>query len=196
MVTSVPIYSRGVFVDFYFYLGINAQPIVKEFAYASLLGEFGEHYIFTPPYANTELTSKDQVTASWCEHNLKTIPWNDGMVPYSQLTSVLQKMLDHMTASSNKPLSIFIKGREKAKVLKSMLANLTLYPPNIIEMEDSLQTPSLKKLKSDYPAIYTFTKCYFHGEGCVLANVHLLIRWYWEHLYQYSSYTYSDITVG
>lgn len=170
--------TKTVFIDFNFYLGINGQPIVKEFAYASLDGKFGGHHIFNAPYPKNQLYLKDQHTVTWCEYNLNTIPWSDGVEQYSNLNPTLQKLLNGVLDNFN----IFVKGREKAKALRYMLQNLTPNPPYIVEMEDSLQTPSLKNLKLEYPTVYTFSKCYFHSDGCVLGNVHLLIRWYWEYL--------------
>ncbi len=85
--------SPIIFVDFSYYYGFNKEPVIKEIAYQSLKGDFGGHIIFSPPYAKTVLPASDNYTFEWLEKHLDTIPWKDGLQPYSNVQRLLNALV-------------------------------------------------------------------------------------------------------
>ncbi len=171
-----------LFLDFTYYFGFNKQPVIKEIAYRSLKGDFGGHVIFTPPYSKTILSTKESYTIDWIEKHLDTIPWKDGMEPYTNLNRVLTNAIKY------KPKTLlYVKSPEKKKLFSTILSSAAVNSSNIaniVDMETLAIMPSFRELKRYvYPVVYQFSRCYYHNEFCAVGNVNCLVQWYYDNLY-------------
>lgn len=72
-------------------------------------------FLLKPPYPWGWLLRKNQCENRWLAKNFHGIPWESGDLPYDDLGRIMRKTLFGAT--------IFVKGLEKAKWLRSLLIN-------------------------------------------------------------------------
>lgn len=156
--TSVPVNKmNAILVDFQGFKDNQNAFIIKELAFCDLVSENKwKHFTFRPPYPKSELFYKVIRANEWCTRNLHGFKWEDGRVPYAELTNVLQ------TTTSNFK-HVITKGQEKAKFLSSLLQR------TVTDLEKVLQG----KL-ADLPDVYV--PC-THGTRCALKGVRKMQNW-------------------
>ena len=66
----------------------NGEFIIKELSFVYGSGPDYEHFIFEAP-AGMVISPLDQQTVNYCTRNLHSLRWDEGLVPYSALHSIL-----------------------------------------------------------------------------------------------------------
>ncbi|KAL1487462.1 hypothetical protein ABEB36_015867 [Hypothenemus hampei] len=89
---------------------INNEFTVKELAIYD--GKDLKSYLFKPTVQYSDLYTSDRKTANYLYHNIHGIPYNAGVVDYSEINDILENDLSSVD-------TVFVKGQAKADFLAS-----------------------------------------------------------------------------
>lgn len=143
-----------------FYSRGKTEFIAKELAVSSGNSALLGHFVFRPPVN----TCVDETSQWYVEKYIHGIPWDTGYIPYSELQSLLENILQKYTA-------VYVKGVQKKVFLEKYIQNVMIW-----NMDD-LGCPNLASLQISFP---TKTYCMYHDLNnmkCALRNVKLLKKW-------------------
>jgi len=102
--------SVPIFVDLQGFLVGRSHFVVKEFA-ALKEEHVLSHYIFGCPYPWSCLTKAERHQAMWLIENRHRIQWEDGMVPYCKVESLIIKAVMDTTMTDDNDIVVYVKGR-------------------------------------------------------------------------------------
>lgn len=154
-----------IVVDFQAFRNNFNQYIIKECAVVDVDGSFVENWLVAPPYNFYNLSKAKRKESVWLTLNYHGLKWDDGGLCYSSF-------LDELRTLCKDAQNIFVKGKEKADYLQSILNR------NVTDLE-RYNAPSLKELlkTSKIPLL----RCYRHSKQkqyfCALTNVEKLKLW-------------------
>lgn len=147
-----------MFVDLQGFKGKENDFIVKELAVLSPVGLV--HYIFTPPYKRSLLSSTQIKEVIWLKSNHHGLDWNDGFIPYYKAGALLRNAIGDGT--------VYVKGFEKIQWIQ----RLVNARPVIINVENiDCDVRFSDKMVDCLP-------CLNHRGVCALKNVFMLRKWY------------------
>lgn len=129
----------------------NNKFIVKELA--AYDGKKICHFIFRAPFSEKLLPPNIQKQNLWLTKNHHGLRWEEGVIPYFRLKSIIEELSRHS-------VPIYVKGREKADFIRTF-----------IKSENVLEFAEHPKLQSYNP------KCLYHSLNsciCALSNVYKL----------------------
>ena len=132
--------------------------IVKELSVVDLWALTSDSWIFSPPYF-----SDRQPSNLWLEKNFHGMRWSDGVIPYSNLSPILNLYTRRYD-------NIYVQGGCKIKTLTSFISG------HIVNLK-SLGCPSVQTLPRP-----TNTNCLFHtnavqGFRCAKSQAMALSTW-------------------
>lgn len=155
-----------------FKLRENNEFICKEIAILNI--DSGDYIskIFAPPILWEDLNSIDRRNILWLTRNYHNLEWNSGEVPYIDLETICQNLLQN-----NETGKVYVKGEEKTKWFKNIIHK------KIINLEN-LGCPALSKLC--FPLQVDF--CNLHINNCAVRNVKYLYKWFKTRFNIYESF--------
>jgi len=162
--------SVPVFVDLQGFR-IRRDFVVKEFA-ALKKGHVLSHYIFVCPYPWDILSKSERHQAIWPIENHHGIQWEDGMVLYWMVETLITKAV--MGTPSTDDDIVYVKGHEKREWLQDLLledARRAVYVENIVAHYEDIE--SLNKLDVTH-----ILRCQKHIKNCALQNVFKIYNWW------------------
>lgn len=138
----------------------NNAYLIKELALTSLDGSIVEHYIFRAPFPFHDLDLKDQQTNAYLTRNKHCLNWYAGVVNYSQLPLILERI-------GREYAILYTKGKQKQDCLQNYVSRACL----VVDLE-SRNCPSLLDL-----SIYPAARCYMNHPSCALTNCVRMREW-------------------
>lgn len=141
-----------------FKLQKNNEFICKEFAVINIESGLCLSRTFKPPFSWSKLNRKDKQNVRWLTKNLHNLEWTIGDLPYSEIGTTIQDLLDEID-------KIYVKGLEKISWLQVYVNK------EIINLEE-LDCPKLTTFVNSDQA------CTLHTNNCATANVNGMFRWF------------------
>lgn len=142
--------KKSVIVDVQFVVGNNKQMFVKELVTLNTDSINPVLYHFKPPFPQEELNPNSAWQSDYNYKFINGLTWSNGVIDYNHLPEILSTLEGSV---------IYLKGEEKAKVLKKYLKDVEIIQADIPKLG------LLKKYK---------TNCILHGESpnvrCALEN--------------------------
>ena len=192
---------RTAVVEFQAFRGVQNEYVVKEFAAVDLSTRCFTVAFFAPPYELSRLTEKTIRTNEWLERRYHRLRWDDGYIPYTDVSRTIVQICANFTA-------INTKWSEKAAFLR-------VYHRNVIDLNEMNAPTASDRLTSSLqcPIVQhqdnsggTFTRCalrraFFYSEWlvnvrkqralqrctlcmnviyfntCLCVNLHYTMRW-------------------
>ncbi|KAL1487573.1 hypothetical protein ABEB36_015746 [Hypothenemus hampei] len=144
---------------------INNEFTVKELAIYD--GKDLKSYLFKPTVQYSDLYTSDRKTANYLYHNIHGIPYNAGVVDYSEINDILENDLSSVDI-------VFVKGQAKADFLASAFMGWV----HIVNLEKDTtdQVPNLEP---------TTENCNNHKLkccNCSIRNVYVLFGYVYNKL--------------
>ncbi|CAA9994796.1 unnamed protein product [Nesidiocoris tenuis] len=124
--------------------------LIKELAIVDIGTGAGSSWIFRPPGGSCVQPIDVERANTFTSKNLHGMEWGTGDIPYSMIPNIIQQyILDDMWA----PLPLYVKGEEKARLLRELLRNNPEF--QVVNIE---KIGFLRKLEQKAPEI-----CLFHS---------------------------------
>lgn len=143
-------------IEFQAFKNNHEEFIVKELAVGDLSG-WVKRFLFKPPFAEADLHPRIQTSNRWCSRNLHGFQWEDGDLPYSNLSGILFNV-------SQTYKCIATKGHNKIKFLSNILKREVFDLDEIMKFRIYLLPP-------------THVRCGHRG-ACALDNVIKIQNWF------------------
>lgn len=124
-------------VEFQAFRNNEDEFVVKELAVGDLHGRL-RRFLFYPPYPQSELHHRIQISNKWCTDNLHGIEWDDGNLPYSDLSEIL-------FSATNPYRSIVTKGRTKSVWLSAFLKRKVFDLDTVMKFRMNLLPKPIRK---------------------------------------------------
>lgn len=147
-----------VICDVQFFRNNDKSIILKSFSCCELFNsnDIIDHFVFKPPFPFSDLNLTRRAEARHVTHFYHHINWDEGFIPYNDMSALLRSYLSNAT-------EVIVKGDEKVKFINSVLHK------NLCYDVEKLNCPKLKDLKAGYS--------FFSSPPVSSLNVKVLRTW-------------------
>lgn len=159
--------NKTIVMDIQFVVGNKNQYFAKEIAYVYANSIVHHHFVFKPPFDYRELDEQARRLNTYNVINVNNLGWDEGYLPYSNVSSVLMSSLQKNSQSKKSiKTKIIVKGHQKKEFLLKYLDD---HSTEIIDLDIGT---SLSKIPNK------FTDCQIHSKAemrCAINNVYKLM---------------------
>jgi hypothetical protein len=152
-----------IFLSVAYLRGKDNELVIKEVGFVKLNPNTGSSqvqcFLFKPPYGEGELSDKQTSANAFMTRNFHKIKWNDGHIPYTQLSYILLQ-------ACKGEREIYAKGSEQARLF-SKVCNMRVFDL------DEIGCPKAQKIK-----INNIHSCIVpHTDHCAMAKCLKYAEW-------------------
>lgn len=152
--------------------------VIKELSIVMITGNM-EQFVntFKSPYPFYNLSRKMRNTAMFVTRNHHLLAWNDGLIPYSQLTVIIKKLCKDLDV-------VFFKGSEKLVIFKNLIEknNLSIQAVYKLIPESLIKIKNISNILNSI--CYIPTHKFNNKSVCALRNASYyacqMRQYFWE----------------